>query len=140
VFDPASIQKYSVILIHYAYPGETPGQKYFVVLSHEKASSKTCVLCLKATGNTAKYKNDQEQMNGCVFYEAGQLVFFSRDTAVQPDNPLGLTYEYIVGEEHRGRFKVVGKMPPDFKDRLCAAIQASKTIPSNRKDFLLEKL
>lgn len=126
-FDPRNLPKYAVIRA--PLPG-TPEEKLLVLISHQKNKG---IVCLKATSKVALYLNNKEKMAGCVFYRAGQVDCFSRDTAIQVDNPCLVFYEDIESDR-----QCVGQMPDDFEKKLIKAITASVTIEENRRDKMLE--
>ena len=120
----------------YQYPGESVVAKIFVCVGHESG----CALCMKATSQVALYVNDTAKLDGVVFYAAGELSFFSFDTAIQPDNPHPISHTDIGKCIANGTFVLLGKMPDTFPARLISAIKASVTMKPVRKKHWLERL
>jgi len=77
-------------------------------------------------------------MAGAVFYRAGTIAFFSRDTIIQPDNPLLVPHSNLMTQHATGSLTVLGAMPASFAADLAKAIEASVTIAKARKQHLLQ--
>ncbi len=127
-FEPARIPPFSVIRAPLAAGEEELGEKLVVVLGHAQGHA----ICLKATSNTSLYLNNPERMAGCVYYKAGELSCFKRDTIVQPDNQFPVAHSRIDCAE-----RVLGKLPSDFPQKLRTAIENSSTMTENRKRSIL---
>jgi hypothetical protein len=137
-FDPKKLTRYKVIRVYYQYSGQQPEEKFFVVLDERyEFNGQLAVFCLKATSKVEKYKNNKNEMIGCVFYEADQITFFDLDTAIQPDNPLPFAYDRLEAFGKSGMYRVEGDMPPDFHEKLIEAIKKSDQLPRKKKAVLL---
>ena len=110
--------------------GSDPEEKLLVVIDHKQGHAVT----MKATSEVALYLSDPEQMAGCVYYRAGEACFH-KNTVVQPDNLFMIPHTKL-----RDRSCVIGHLPPDFHNRLVAAIRASIKLPKARRRGLLEML
>jgi hypothetical protein len=140
VLDPSRITQFEVIQVYYEFQGEPPDYKYFVAVCHEDIRGGKHVLCMKATSKTTKYDNDKAQKAGCVCYEEGECGCFPEKTVVQPDNMIPISYEHLIEQEKRGKFKHKGKLPDDFREKIIQAVKASITVPPKWKDQILKKL
>jgi hypothetical protein len=129
-----------VIRLYYEYPGEPPGEKLFIVLNPNYVSNDSedeIVFCIKATSKVARYQNDPEQMDGCVYYRARTLAFFPVDTAIQPDNGLPLAHSRLGAFARARKYRVEGKMPAEFHNQLVSAITNSITLKPKAQRVLL---
>jgi hypothetical protein len=136
ISDAIDLQPFEVIRLPYTYLGEQPERKRFVFICNEASHA----ICLKTTSNTVLYKNDPALMAGVVFYAEGTSNLFERDTAIQPDNPHPIAHQDILNSIKRQTFEQLGVLPTDFRDKLIAAIGASKTMKPERKRNLLKRL
>ena len=120
IFDPSSLQKYSVIKLPFQLGNESHTlTKRFVVICHEAEYA----ICLKATSKVEIYKNSKDLMAGCVYYQAGQLKVFQLNTAVQPDNQVTISHAYLSESHKNGSLDYLGLMPEDFEAKLLKAIK-----------------
>ena len=76
-------------------------------------------------------------MVGCVYYKAGELKAFSRDTVIQPDNQIPIAHDYLIESEKNKSLDILGAMPADFRSKLKKAISASLTMSDREKSRLL---
>lgn len=61
----------------------------------------------------------------CVLYQVGEVSFLPQKSAVQPDNSFPIGHAHFKRYADKHEFRIEGKMPNDFHDRLVAAINAS---------------
>ncbi len=133
--EPASIKKYSVIrLPHKFIEALYHERKRFVVLGHKGGN----LICIKATAQVEVYKNNSGLMASCVYYSAGEVAFFEKDTVIQPDNPVPISYEQVLASDAEGEFEILGEMPDSFEADLVAAIEDSITLPRREAKRLLK--
>jgi hypothetical protein len=130
------LRPFNVIRLPYTYQREPPTPKRFVFLCNEQNSA----LCLKTTSKVVLFLNDQTLMSGVVFYPKGELDIFELDTAVQPDNLHPIAHTDIQRSISMGSFELLGTMPSDFRDKLIAAVNASKTMKPERKRNILARI
>lgn len=136
-FDPAAISPYSVIRIPFRLGDESHIlKKRFVVLGHLGGYA----ICLKATSQVKIYINNRELMVGCVYYKAGELKAFSKDTVIQPDNQIPIAHDYLIQSERNKSLDILGIMPADFRSKLKKAISDSLTMSEREKLRLLKIL
>lgn len=111
------------------FPGESiEDRKLFVTICHQAGALE----CIKATSNTAAYKGDARLAKGCVFYAAGELAVFPKDTYIDPGNRFSVQYAKVA-EPHCVR----ATLPRNFHDRLVYAIKASYMLSVKEKLALL---
>ncbi len=136
-FDPASIERYAVILLPFQFSGSPYRiSKFFVVLGHREGHA----ICLKATSQVDIYLNNKDQMAVCVFYEAGTVKCFERDTAVQPDNQIPISHHQLRAAHTKGELEIMETLPADFEEKLRKAIGDSVTISGREKKRILQML
>lgn len=124
-FDPAVIPPFSVIRCRYQFKGDPQsGQKRFVCLAHQDGA----MICIKATSQIEAYRNNPKKMAGVVFYEAGSIFFFEKDTVIQPDNYFAMLHSTLAKQRAAGDLIVLGAMPDGFRDALIEAVVASETM------------
>jgi hypothetical protein len=70
-------------------------------------------------------------------YEANELPFFSKKTAIQPDNNFKIAHEHFARYAKVNKFDDLGKMPDDFHGKLVKAIKASPRMSTKQKNELL---
>lgn len=95
---------------------------------------------MKATSQTTLYENNKEMRSGVVYYKAGELAYFSLNTAIQPDNLHPIPHIEITKCYGNTSLKILGQMPGDFHDKLVAAVKASITLSEDRKQNLLSRI
>ena len=133
LFDPRSLQRFSVIRVPYHFDGDPgPEEKLFVVLCHKDEFA----ICIKATSKTAVFKNNPDMMKGCVWFSAGQLDCFPHDTAIEPDNQIPVPYEAIRKAHNCGSLEV-HELPDRFENDLRAAIDRSATMSPRKRARIL---
>jgi hypothetical protein len=98
------------------------------------------LICIKATTKIEIYVNDPERMAGCVFYKAGELSFFEKDTAVEPDNPVPISYSQLIQNHRDGELHILGEMPSTFHANLLRAVRDSVTLSGVERKRLLALL
>jgi hypothetical protein len=125
-----------VFRIPYQYQGQPSTQKLFVLICHEKLFA----VCFKATSQTTLYDNNKEMRSGVVYYKAGELSYFSMNTAIQPDNAHPIPHAHIAQCHANASLKLLGQMPTDFHDKLVAAVKASITLSEDRKQSILSRI
>ena len=132
-FNPAEIPRYSVIRAPIALPGsgDTETQKLFVTLLHRDAH----VVCFKTTSQLAFYRNNPEVAAGCVFYPAGKLTFFPKDTAIQSNNIWPVHYSKLTDPA-----QVLGRLPDDFGAMLVRAVQNAVDLDPVWKKAILKEI
>ena len=130
------IPPYCVFSIPYRYLGKLPEIKRFVCIFHEPEIA----ICVKATSKTTIYDNSPSMKAGVVYYLAGELSFFTLNTAIQPDNLHPIRHCDITACHAQGSLTILGNMPPDFRARLRAAVNASITMKPVRKQSILTRL
>jgi len=116
-FDPASIPPYSVVLAPVLFPGEVAEERKLLITFRHQAGS---VECIKPTSNTAPFKANGRRAKGCVFYPAGDLAVFPKDTFIDPESRFTVPYSKLT-DPHCVR----ARLPRDFRDKLIYAINAS---------------
>jgi len=98
------------------------------------------VFCLKATSRTASYEVDDDWLRGCVYYKAGDVDCFKRNTVIQIDNQFGIPYRAIAKAHREGKFKLLGQLPNDFHQKLIAAADRSFTLSPIKRKRLLQMI
>jgi hypothetical protein len=134
-FDPASIERFSVIRLEYQFDGDpVPQEKFFIVLGHKSEVA----ICIKATSNSKIYERP-EHKRGCVFYAAGEIVCFPLDTYIQPDNQFPIHHHKISECHRKGKLKS-WRLPDNFESRLRDAIRDSPLLSKVQKGRLFKVL
>jgi hypothetical protein len=100
----------------------------------------TLAVCLKATSQVGGYKNNPAKMSGAIFYCAGEVSFFEKDTVIEPENQFPLMHSNLMTQHATGHLEILGVMPKDFLERLRHAIDASHTMSKNQKRRLVDLL
>jgi hypothetical protein len=137
-FDPQKLSRYTVFRVYYEFPGELRHEeKYFVVLRHIKRDSDPLCCCIKPTSKVARYLADPSLLRGVIFYEGKALRFFGEDTIIDPDQDKEIPIAHLIAQAKSGRYRVEGRMPEDFHDKLVKAIKQSKMLSDKRKSLLL---
>jgi hypothetical protein len=137
LFDPLKIGRYTVIHVWYEYPSQRGEEKYFIVLRHDKTSAGFICRCIKATSRIARFENDPDLLKGVVLYEQRTIPFFTERTVVDPDSKLDIDHSHLKDQSRKNRFRVAGKMPEDFHERLVKAIKDSDQLAPKIKRELL---
>jgi hypothetical protein len=120
-FDPATIPLFTAIHLLLEIDGDpVPVRKWLIVIAHIPGAA----VCLKTTSNTGPYESDPEKMAGAVYYKAGELTCFPKNTAIQPDNRFTVSHDKIKADRELKTFA----MPADFKERLKKAVAESVTL------------
>lgn len=86
------------------------------------------MICIKATSQIEAYRNNPKKMAGVVFYQAGSISFFEKDTIIQPDNYFAMLHSTLAKQRAVGDLTVLGAMPDGFRDALIEAVVASETM------------
>jgi hypothetical protein len=131
IVNPPALAPYTVLRFPFDF-GNGPEPKYFVLLGH--VADVACLI--KATSNTLPYDNDPDRMDGCVCYEPRACAYFRRRTVIEPDNQFEVRHYMLKVHATRGCLQVCGLMPPDFENRLRAAIRNSFTLDKRKKEWL----
>jgi hypothetical protein len=139
-FNPLEIGRYSVIRVHWEFYPNPPQAKLFVVLRHARMKSEHGCLCIRATSKTAHYESNTERMQGAVLYQAKELVFFPKKTIIAPENRITILHSHMQKESLKSHYKVEGKMPDDFHDRLVKAINHNVLLEPKAAQELLEHI
>lgn len=139
-FDPLKVGRYTVIRLEVPYPNQPSAEKLFVALRHHKYKKDDCILCLKTTSKAAKYENDPDALKGCVLYDEGQIPFFPTKTVIEVSNPHRILHDFINERASNGKYRIEGKMPPDFHAKLVNAITHCDVYNENEKQLLLEAI
>jgi hypothetical protein len=95
---------------------------------------------MKATSQTTLYENNKDMKAGVVYYKAGELSYFSMNTAIQPDNLHPIPHAEIAKCYANSSLKLLGQMPEDFHDKLVAAVKASITLSEDRRLSILGRI
>jgi hypothetical protein len=111
------------------------GDKLFVVLFHHKDE---CIVA-KATSKVDAYLYDG-RTEWVVWFQPNEVSYFSKLTAIQPDNVFAMPYADIVKSNAMGDFQVLGPLPGKFKGEIAEAIKASDLIPPKLKKNLLQNM
>jgi len=132
--------RFTVLRCKYHFDGDPDPlpDRHLIVLGHREEKRSPIAICLKATSQVKSYLNNPAKMAGAVFYRAGTIQFFQRDTVIQPDNPLLIPHSNLLTQHATGDLAVLGIMPAGFADDLIRAIEASTTIAKARKRNLLD--
>ncbi len=141
-FDPATIPPFSVIRCNYHFDGDPsplPNRR-FVCLCHKTLQARHFAICLKATSQLDSYRNNPQRMPGVVFYRAGLIPFFEKDTIVDPDNPFPIPHFDLIKQHLSGGLKILGALPEDFPEVLAKAVRASVTMSPREQRRILEIL
>jgi hypothetical protein len=132
-FDPAKIPPYTVLRFSYKWGEGRSGPKRFVCLMHRDGMA----ICLKATSKVESYKNNPKKMIGAVFYAAGSLPCFDKDTVIEPDNYIAVLHSTLAKQHATRELKILGVMPDDFVDVLIKATLASETMTPRQQRALI---
>jgi hypothetical protein len=141
-FDPAKIQPFSVLCCDYLFAGDPDpliGRR-FVCLEHRSLDGKEYAFCLKATSKVGAYTNNPGMMAGAVFYPAGTLQFFKKDTVIQPDNQFPIPHLDLIRQHRAEKVRILGSMPDSFPGDLIAAVEASRTMTPREQKRIIECL
>jgi hypothetical protein len=95
---------------------------------------------MKATSQTTLYENNNDMRSGVVYYKAGELSYFSMNTAIQPDNLHPIPHADIAKCYENSSLKLLGQMPVDFHNKLEAAVKASITLSEDRRLNILSRI
>jgi hypothetical protein len=136
-FDPLKLGKYPVVKVHFEFPPQPPDLKRFIILNHYTSGKHPYCKCLKATSKTKLYETTPEKLASCVLYQANELQFFNKKTAIQPDESFNISYEHFVRYSKLNKFFYVGNMPDDFHARLVLAIKNSCLLSGKQANELL---
>jgi hypothetical protein len=135
--DLSALSQYCVIRVPFRFFGQLFDEtKLFVILGHVN----NYAICLKATSKVAIYQNNAEKMAGCVFYRSGEISFFDRDTAIQPDDQIPIHHKQLEAAQKAGTLENLGPLPPDFEAKLRSAIENSTTLDDRRRSRLIDLL
>ncbi|MGH9431599.1 MAG: hypothetical protein ACRD3T_08655 [Terriglobia bacterium] len=93
-------------------------------------------ICIKATSKVDIYLNNEERMAGCVFYRAGSLNCFPKDTAIQPDNLIPIPHGQLKVCHAKAELEILQRLPSDIEERLRSSIQASSTMSGVQKKIV----
>jgi hypothetical protein len=135
VFDASALPPYAVILVPEAFQDQgDPGPKRLVVIGHQAGHA----ICVKATSKTEPYKNNAGMMESCVFYGADDEPCFEKETVVQPDNQVPLSYDKLDEWYRKGTLEVLGELPTEeFEERLLQAADGER-INERKKQRIVE--
>jgi hypothetical protein len=135
-FDPLKLSRYTVVRVQFYFPKDPGDSKLFVILNHVVGNNSFCN-CLKITSNTDPYESTPEMLASCVLYQAGEVSFLPEKSVVQPDNwfPIGYAHFETCAKKHE--FRIEGKMPDDFHNKLVAALKSPHLLkPKQAAEFL----
>ena len=138
-FDPIKIGRYTVVRVHFDFPNDED-EKLFVVLNHVNPGRNPYCKCLKITSNTQLYESSPEMLASCVLYQAGEVQFLPKKSAVEPDNSFNIAHEHFERQSKKHEYRVEGKLPDGFHKRLVAAIKNSYGLSPKKKNELLEAI
>ena len=93
--------------------------------------------CIKATSRTTKYEADPDLMKGVVFYPAKVLRFFYEKTVIDPATLIQIWHTHLHKESSKGRYRIEGRMPDDFRAKLTTAINQSIVLEPKTAKLLL---
>lgn len=79
-------------------------------------------------------------MAGVVFYPAGSIPFFQKDTIVQPENRVALWHSNLAKQHVIKDLTILGNMPANFSKRLIGAVLASETMSPKEQRLFLDVL
>ena len=139
-FDPHKLSRYTVIRVRYAYSGQPSEEKLFIVLNHEKQNGQTFCWCLKATSQVQNYAGKKDVLDACVIYDPKELEFFPLATVIDPNNPIPMLHSTLATAARRGEYRIEGKMPSDFHEKIVEAIRSHPVIEPKNKKILLEAI
>jgi hypothetical protein len=135
-FEPDKIGRYTVVQVYFEFPDEPVDFKMFVVLRHEASSAHVFCRCVKATSQTEYYEERPELLPECVIYEPGESLFPKR-TIVAPRESHNIAHAHFERYASKKQFKILGKMPADFHQRLILAITNSQLLkPKDQRTLL----
>jgi len=136
-FDSLKLSRYTVVRVHFDFPNDPDESKLFVILNHAGAGDNTYCNCLKITSNTKLYERTPEMLASCVLYQAGEVSFLPEKSAVQPDNWFPIGHAHFQRHAAKHEYRIEGKMPDDFHDKLVAAIKNSCLLKPKKAAELL---
>ena len=79
-------------------------------------------------------------MVGAVFFEKGATACFDKDTIVEPDNQIPLSYEKVMYADRMNTLERLGELPDDFGEKLIEAVKKSETMYEMQQKRLLKLL
>jgi hypothetical protein len=138
-FDPALIAPFAVFRCDYHFPGDpaTTPERRFVCLGHRSLKDQIFVMSLKATSKLERYRNNPKLMQGVVFYSAGTIPCFEKDTAIQTEKIWPIDYYRL---KICSTAAVLGVMPKDFPEALRDAVQKSVILNRAEKQRIFDLL
>jgi len=110
-----------------------------VCLQHCTLENRLFAFCIKATSKTTAYANNPKRLAGVVFYRAGVISFFEKDTVIEPDNQFPIPHYDLIRQHSNasGDVRLLGALPSDFPAALAKAVRDSVTMPPSKKKRLL---
>jgi len=73
----------------------------------------------------AAYLNNPEREGGFIFYPAGEISFFEKDTVVDPASLFPIPHAYLVRQQISSDYRWLGEMPSGFPAALINAAKKS---------------
>jgi hypothetical protein len=139
-FDAQRIGRYSVFRVWYEYKNQEPGEKLFIALKHSAYGASMFCWCIKATSQVQRFAASPQLSTSYVEYAPGEVPFFFKHTIIDPSNFMTMLHSTLAAEAAKGRYRIEGKMPSDFHQKLTSAIRASKTLEPKKKLALLTSI
>jgi hypothetical protein len=137
-FDPLKIGRFTVIRVFFEYPGQRGEEKLFIALRHAREKNGIVCHCIKATSRTLRYETDAKLLAGVILYQPKELSFFYEKTVIDPASVQEIPHLHMQNEAARGRYRIEGVMPEDFRDKLTKAIGQSFVLEPKKKKHLLD--
>ena len=82
------------------------------------------ILCFKPTSKSRQYEDEPDRLKGVVEYRKGEVPCFGRDRTFVDPKSYPIAYREIQSADARGEFAIVGHLPPDFREKMIAAVSA----------------
>lgn len=95
-------------------------------------------MSIKATSKVERFRTEKALWDACIFYKKGTVAFFTMDTIVDPSNYIPMLHSTLIKEANKGRYRIEGKMPDGFHEKLVRAIKIHPTIEPKQKKIILE--
>jgi hypothetical protein len=137
VLDCEKLAPFDVLWFPYEFPGDPERiPKLFVVAANVPVHR--ILRCLKPTSRTRSFDLEPVLLKGVVEYRRGDVGCFDADrTIIEPDT-YGISYAHILKCEREGQFRVMGRLPPDFRERMAIAVANKPDWRKARKEEYLK--
>jgi len=83
------------------------------------------------------FKNNSEKMIGPVLLKEGETDCFGKETVIEPDNQVALSYAEVLKADRDNTLERLGSLPDGLGSRLIDAVKKSETMYEVQQKRLL---